>query len=31
LSPLVAQFAQAETLSAEDIAEIEALLRELKK
>lgn len=31
LSPLVAQFAEAETLSAEDIAEIEALLRELKK
>ena len=30
LSPLVAQFAQAEKLSAEDIAEIEALLRELK-
>lgn len=31
LSPLVAQFAEAETLSADDIAEIEALLRELKK
>ena len=31
LSPLVAQFADAETLSPEDIAEIEALLQELKK
>lgn len=31
LSPLVAQFAEAEKLSADDIAEIEALLQELKK
>lgn len=31
LSPLVAHFAEAETLSPEDIAEIEALLQELKK
>jgi BlaI family transcriptional regulator, penicillinase repressor len=30
LSPLVAQMAAAETLSAQDISEIEALLRELK-
>jgi BlaI family transcriptional regulator, penicillinase repressor len=30
LSPLVAHFAEAETLSAEDIAEIEALLNSLK-
>jgi BlaI family penicillinase repressor len=31
LSPLVAQFAESEKLSPEDIAEIEALLQELKK
>jgi BlaI family transcriptional regulator, penicillinase repressor len=30
LSPLVAQMAAAETLSAQDISEIEALLREMK-
>jgi BlaI family transcriptional regulator, penicillinase repressor len=30
LTPLVAQFAQAEALTADDIAEIEALLKELK-
>ncbi len=30
LSPLVAHFAQAETLTAQDIAEIEALLNSLK-
>jgi predicted transcriptional regulator len=30
LSPLVAHFAEAEKLTADDIAEIEALLRELK-
>jgi BlaI family transcriptional regulator, penicillinase repressor len=30
LSPLVAQMAAAESLSAEDISEIEALLREMK-
>lgn len=31
LTPLVAHFAQSEGLSADDIAEIEALLRELKQ
>lgn len=31
LSPLVAQFAEAEKLTPQDIAEIEALLQELKK
>lgn len=31
LSPLVAQFAEAEKLTLQDIAEIEALLQELKK
>lgn len=31
LTPLVAHFAERESLSAEDIAEIEALLQELKK
>lgn len=31
LTPLVAHFAEQESLSADDIAEIEALLKELKK
>ncbi len=31
LTPLVAQFAEAEALTADDIAEIEALLKELKQ